>query len=276
MKFQRHLERASNSVDDFFSSLFLRFGVVYVSIAAAAFQWAAPITETTMPDTENELGVLILAGGQSARMGKHKALLDFKGQTFIECIVDLCVPLGRHIVVSVGQAQGDRPSLRARFESNPKFSQVVWVEDEHDQKGPMAGIEAGLKSLQSVCRYAFVTGCDVPVLKTELAKELLHIANQNDARAVTPVDGKRIFGMTAIYRTDSWQVASELIQKNSLRVSNLAEQLSATKVELADLREFDPKLESFLNINHPQAYRDFLISQGCDVSAEVMKDLRDS
>ena len=224
-----------------------------------------------MPENDNELGVLILAGGQSQRMGMDKALLPFDGRTFIECLVAQCCRLSRHVVISIGRSQ--RQVLRERFESSDSFRGVIWVEDEHQEKGPMAGIEAGLKTLEKVCRFGFVVGCDVAVLKPSLAKELLRIASQPDCRAVTPVDGERIFGMTAVYRTDSWRVASELIQQNRLRVSSLAEHLSATKVELAELRKFDPELVSFFNINHPQEYRDFLTSQGYKIEASVNEKL---
>lgn len=224
-----------------------------------------------MPDNNNEIGVLILAGGQSQRMGMDKALLPFEGRTFIECLVEQCGRLSGHVVISIGGGQGH--SLRARFESSDAFRGVIWVEDEHQDKGPLAGIEVGLRALEPVCRFGFVIGCDVPVLKPRLAQELFRLAAQHDCRAVTPVDGERTFGMTAVYKTDSWPVASELIGQDSLRVSSLADRLSALKVELDDLREFDPELVSFLNINQPQAYRDFLISQGYDADADLIERL---
>jgi molybdopterin-guanine dinucleotide biosynthesis protein A len=153
------------------------------------------------------------------------------------------------------------------------FGEVTFVADEHEEKGPLAGIEAGLKALEAVCRFAFVVGCDVPVLVPRLAEELLRIARQHDCRAVTPVEGERVFGMTAVYRTDTWSKANELISKNSLRVSELAERLSARKVELAELRAFDPELVSFLNINNPQAYSAFITSQGGAVDTDLMDRL---
>jgi len=224
-----------------------------------------------MPENDNELGILILAGGQSERMGMDKALLSFEGQTFIESLVDQCRQVSRHVVISVGY--GQQHALRERYESSEQFSGVTWVADQHQAKGPLAGIEAGLKELESSCRYAFVTGCDVPILKCELAEELLRIAKQQNSRAVTPVDGQRTFGMTAVYRTDSWSVAGALIEEDNLRVSRLAEQLAADKVELTDLRKFDPELVSFLNINHPKAYRDFMASRGCEIEANVDEKL---
>ena len=224
-----------------------------------------------MPDTDNELGFLILAGGKSQRMGMDKALLPFQGRTFLECLVDQCQRVSPHVVISV--ARGHQHSFREKFQTLEPFSRVTWVEDQHEGKGPLAGIEAGLKALEAVCRYAFVMGCDVPVLKPRLVQELLSFAKQHGCRAVTPVEGERTFGMTAVYRTDSWSVAGELIDQESLRVSALAQRLCAHKIELADLREFDPNLTSFLNINDPQAYGSFMSSQGCTVDADLIERL---
>ena len=227
-----------------------------------------------MPNTDNELGILILAGGQSQRMGMDKALLPLQGRTFIECLVDQCRQVSCHVMISVANSQ--RHAFEDNFESLESFSEVTWVEDQHQAKGPLAGIEAGLRALEPVCRYGFVIGCDVPVVMPRLAQELLRVAKHYDCRAVTPVEGERIFGMTAVYRTDSWSAASALIGQDNLRVSALAQSLSAHKVELADLRQFDPDLVSFLNINHPQAYREFLTSQGYEVDTELMERLNSS
>jgi len=153
-----------------------------------------------------------------------KALLPLQGRTFIECLVDQCRQVSCHVMISVANSQ--RHAFEDNFESLESFSEVTWVEDQHQAKGPLAGIEAGLRALEPVCRYGFVIGCDVQVV--------------------------------------------------NLRVSALAQSLSAHKVELADLRQFDPKLVSFLNINHPQAYREFLTSQGYEVDTELMERLNSS
>jgi len=72
-----------------------------------------------MPDTDNELGILILAGGQSQRMGMDKALLPFAGRTFIECLADQCSRLSRHVGISIARDQ--RQTLKERFDSSEPF-----------------------------------------------------------------------------------------------------------------------------------------------------------
>ncbi len=224
-----------------------------------------------MPESDENPGVLILAGGQSRRMGVDKALLPFQGGTFLETIVNQCLPWSPHIVISVGI--GQQSAYVNRFGSQNLFRDVTWVEDTTFNKGPLSGIEAGLKTLERNCRYAFVTGCDVPVVKVDLVRELYRRAIDTDATAVTPVDGKRLFGMTSLYRTDSWPIAGQLIQQDRLRVSALCEILDTERIELDHLRAFDPDLESFLNINHPQQYLDFLLSRGCRPTQDLLKKL---
>ena len=205
------------------------------------------------------VGILILAGGKSVRMGRDKALLPFREMTFLEAIVQSAVELSDHVVVSVGQSssQANGQSYKERFASNPSFDHITWVEDTVADQGPMGGIAAGLKALNSHCEFVFVMGCDVPLLKPELVRHLCSVAAESRCEAVTPVKGDRVYGMTAVYRADAWQVAERLLSQGRLRVSELAQELQAKKIELAELERFDTGLESFLNINRPEDYAAF-------------------
>ena len=201
-------------------------------------------------------GILILAGGRSVRMGRDKALLPVGETTFLEAIVQSAVELSDHVVVSVGQ--GSDQLYKKRFASNPSFDHINWVKDAVADQGPMGGIAAGLKFLDSLCEFVFVMGCDVPLLKRELVQHLCHVAAESQSAAVTPVKGDRVYGMTAVYRADAWMAAERLLAQGRLRVSELADELQAKRIELADLEQYDDGLESFLNINRPEDYAAFL------------------
>ena len=206
------------------------------------------------------LGILILAGGKSVRMGRDKALLPFGETTFLEAIVQSAVRLSNHVVVSVAQSsdQRDGQLYKKRFASNRNFDSIAWVEDAVADQGPMGGIAAGLKFLNSDCELVFVMGCDVPLLKPDLVRHLCDVAAESQSAAVTPVKGARVYGMTAVYRADAWTTAERLLAQGSLRVSRLADELNAKRIELAELEQYDDGLESFLNINRPEDYAAFV------------------
>lgn len=93
---------------------------------------------------------LVLAGGQSRRMGTDKALLDRDGQTQLARTVAL---LSRHVervFVSARAEQADDPE-RSRFE------QIV---DRYDELGPVAGILSAMDAYPD--RVWLVVACDLP------------------------------------------------------------------------------------------------------------------
>lgn len=100
--------------------------------------------------TDSEIHGLVLAGGQSRRMGADKALLMRDGQSQLSRAVTL---LSRHlskVYVSARQDQADE------FERS-KFEQII---DRYDDMGPVAGI---LSAMDSDSRASWlVLACDLP------------------------------------------------------------------------------------------------------------------
>src|SRR2546422_171213 len=115
--------------------------------------------ETTIAAT---LGSIILAGGQSRRMGQNKALLRLApgGPTLIERVIAAVAPFGPLLLVT------NTPEVYA-FLGRPM------VPDAETGVGPLAGLLAGLQA--AVPAYNFVLACDMPWLQPAL---LAHLAAQ--------------------------------------------------------------------------------------------------
>ena len=93
---------------------------------------------------------LVLAGGQSRRMGSDKALLVQDGETQLSRAVGL---LGSHldrVFVSTRADQADDPE-------RSKFAQVI---DRYDDMGPVAGILSAMDSNDDISWL--VLACDLP------------------------------------------------------------------------------------------------------------------
>ncbi len=204
----------------------------------------------------NHCGIVVLCGGGSTRMGREKnELLIDDNTTFLQRILQQATQHTDHIIIAAGQGRGD--ALKRRYRASTEFKNVTWVEDAVADQGPMEGIHQALKKLQQQhIALAFVTGCDVP----ELNFELIHclIDNIGDHDAITPVKGKRVYGMTALYRTGVWTAAGDNVAAQRLRVSTLADSIKAKTIELHALEKYDPMLIAFENINTPEDYFDFL------------------
>jgi molybdopterin-guanine dinucleotide biosynthesis protein A len=103
------------------------------------------------------VGGYVLAGGQSSRMGRDKALLELAGQ-----------PLVSHAVTKLRRLCAEVSILG----SNPELAAYApLVRDSHDGCGPMAGIEAALRS--SKYDWNLILPVDVPFLPTFLLDDWL-------------------------------------------------------------------------------------------------------
>ncbi len=110
------------------------------------------------PESSENITGIILAGGESRRMGTLKPVVPYKGKPLINWIFEAMRPLvGEMIIVA---NTGDYSSLEARV-----------VPDNYPGNGPAAGIESGL----FYCRtpLALVCSCDTPNLSTAFFQHLL-------------------------------------------------------------------------------------------------------
>lgn len=114
-----------------------------------------------------QFSALILAGGQSSRMGTDKALLNLNGQSLLAHMQQLALATGAcEVLVSRNQ---------------PGF-----IADQAQQQGPLAGILAALEHCQSA--QLLVLPIDTPLLSTlSLQRLLRHAAGQAACFANSPL-----------------------------------------------------------------------------------------
>lgn len=101
---------------------------------------------------------IILAGGESRRMGTLKPLVPYRGKPLIGWIFDAFLPICSEIIIIANS--GDFSS----------FSASVFP-DNYPGNGPAAGIESGLGHCQT--DLALVSSCDMPNLTTDFFNFLL-------------------------------------------------------------------------------------------------------
>ncbi len=202
------------------------------------------------------LGAIILVGGQSLRMGRDKSQLPLGDRTFLHEIVRKIAPAVGRIVV-VGNATQDLDKAARELKTKQPTVEISFVTDQEPNRGPLEGIRVGLKHLEPLCSHAFVTGCDVPLIKPEFVQFLFDRIDNSTAIVPCSEDGK-VFGMSAIYTTNLHPEIGDLIERNELRVSNLAKRFSAKRIWVDELRTIDPKLDSLMNINRVEDYENLL------------------
>lgn len=193
------------------------------------------------------MAVLILAGGYSERMRGKKAVYMLNGVPMIKRVFDSVVKISREIAIS---CKTELETLQAMF---PAAKVVL---DKEGGKGPLIGLASALPQLKS--EYVAVLACDCPLIEPRLVEFLLLRAHDHDGAVFRWPNGY-IEPLQAVYRTKSLLKAVENARKKGIS------KLGAVVASLADvvylspeeLKQVDPKLKSFKNINSPEDLPDF-------------------
>lgn len=178
-----------------------------------------------MSDAVSLAGV-VLAGGESRRMGRDKATLPGPGgnATMVEYVVGIvaerCDPV--FAVAAPGQPL---PQLLARV-----------IRDEIQGLGPLPATGRGLRAAaEAGAQYAFVCAVDMPLLTVELIDELIRLATKTDAEVVLPWDGRSHY-LAAVYRTNLADRIDALVFAGARKMSALIDASDAQQIVLPDSR----------------------------------------
>jgi molybdopterin-guanine dinucleotide biosynthesis protein A len=98
----------------------------------------------------NKVYGLVLAGGESRRMGQDKALLIREGQSQLRYVASLLGKVSDAVFVSARREQQD----------DPERSQFPTIVDRYDNIGPVAGILSAMDEHPGV--DWLVVACDLP------------------------------------------------------------------------------------------------------------------
>ena len=178
----------------------------------------------------------VLAGGRSARMGRDKALLPFRGCTLIE-----------HVAAEVKNIT-KQVSLVGDIRRYRNFSYPV-VEDIFPGKGPLAGIHAALAA--SAADWNLIVACDMPEVTFGFLGRLLERAGAGCADAVLPVGSSgRAEPLCAAYHRRSLDAITRALTRGVRKVSDGLVELHVDFWPVADAR-------FFRNLNTPQEWSSY-------------------
>lgn len=180
---------------------------------------------------------IVLAGGKSTRLGRDKASEPLLGRPLLQRVIDSVQVATREITVV--RAAGQRlPEVEAHVP-------IEVVQDVVPGKGPLGGIYTGLRQIDG--EFAFVTGCDMPMLQPALISALLGLASGR--RAVVPVVEGLPQPLCAVYARECLEPMSRRLDAGELKLALLLEEVGALHLQEEQWRVFDPRGLSFVNVN---------------------------
>ena len=208
------------------------------------------MNDVTLP----RVSALVLAGGQSRRMGRDKAFLDFDGAPLIERVIERVQSVcAETIIVANDTEKYTRFGLRV-------------VRDVYQGKGSLGGIFSGLQAASE--EYALAVACDLPFLNDALLCYLITLAPQADVvipRSHAPTgkakDATRyehlavkesgLHATQAIYSKRCLEPMRARLLADDLRIINFFDEVRVRVVEPDEVARFDPQMLSFINVNRP-------------------------
>jgi molybdopterin-guanine dinucleotide biosynthesis protein A len=151
-------------------------------------------------------------------MGSDKASLPLGNESMLQRIVRTLGSIVSPVVVVAAEGQA-LPDL---------WDDVFVARDEFPDRGPLEGIRVGLQNLPAGRSYAFISGCDAPLLQRTFIATLLAMRSGYDV--IVPRQGNFHYPLFERVRTRT--------------------------VDSSELRVVDPQLDSLRNLNTPQDYEE--------------------
>jgi molybdopterin-guanine dinucleotide biosynthesis protein A len=183
---------------------------------------------------------LILAGGDSRRMGCDKAALQLVGgQSLLQHTLEAMRALFPAVLLSVRQPRDDIDAS------------VLQIRDEIPDAGPLAGLCAGLQ--HAATPWVFAVATDMPRLQPEIIRHLA--ARREDCQAVVPIAAGHPQALAAFYAATALPALQAVLReagKHSLRTALSA--LETCYVDEQELRGLDPDLQSFIDLDTPEDF----------------------
>ena len=132
-----------------------------------------------------KLAGIILAAGESSRMGRDKALLSYQGSTFLNHILSQFVSRLDPVVVVVGH---HAEQIRASLEPSPRLRIVV---NDRYKLGMLSSLQEGIRALPDGVEAAMFTLVDHPAVEAATLDRLISERERTGAPLVIPRLGER-------------------------------------------------------------------------------------
>jgi molybdopterin-guanine dinucleotide biosynthesis protein A len=184
------------------------------------------------------ISAVVLAGGESHRLGVDKALLELGGQSLLARTVHRLATISDDTIVVTNHFERyEHLALKVRF-----------VLDEQPGEGALMGLYSGLRE----ARYgsALAVACDMPFLNLSLLRYM--VARRVGYDVVVPrLEDDMLEPLHAIYSKRCLPLMAESLADGRRRIMAFFDKVSVYYVERPTIAQFDPLHRTFVNVNTP-------------------------
>lgn len=198
-------------------------------------RYTAPMGRGSAPHLAS---AVVLAGGQSRRLGEDKSLLVLDGQPLLLRTLDRLAGVSEDLIIVAND-----PGRYAHLQLPARL-----VPDERPGVGALMGIYSGLRAARHP--YVLVVACDMPFLNLPLVHHLLSLTSGYDV--VIPQIGEEMEPLHAVYGKSCLPAIGQVLAQGQRRIIAFFDQVRVRHVPPDEIDRFDPEHLSFVNINTPE------------------------
>jgi len=178
---------------------------------------------------------IIMAGGDSHRMGIDKSMLPVNGRPLIERIYEQLRGSFEQVLISANDA--------AKF----AFLGLAVVPDRVAGQGPLMGIASALNASDNDLN--FVVACDIPRIELRFARRMLSEAAERGADIILPVGGNgKHEPLFAVYRKSTLVAIDKVLSSGGRKISDVFPLCTVKYIEMEG---------SLINLNTAAEYERF-------------------
>jgi molybdenum cofactor guanylyltransferase len=189
-----------------------------------------------------QIAGFILAGGESSRMGRDKALLELGGMPLILRTARLVEAAAGPPAVVIGNSKAyERLGLRL-------------IADDWPGAGPLGGIATALHA--SGAPWSLVVACDLPYLNRDWLDYLIARALASQMDAVVPMNALGAEPLCAVYHKRAEPAIRSALERGTRKVTDGLKDVRTEAIAPTEWKAFDSEGLLFKNMNSPEDYEE--------------------
>jgi molybdopterin-guanine dinucleotide biosynthesis protein A len=179
---------------------------------------------------------VVLVGGKSSRYGSNKALAQLHGVPLIERVLGVMHRVFENLILIT-----NTPDEYAHL-GFPMYEDII------KGLGPIGGIYTGLTVMPDDA--GFFVACDMPFLNHDLIHYM--VTERGIADVVLPRIKGMVESLHALYDKGCLPSVKRLIDSQEYQIFRIIKEVSVRYIDEDEIRQFDPALRCFININRPE------------------------
>jgi molybdopterin-guanine dinucleotide biosynthesis protein A len=192
-----------------------------------------------------EIVGVVIAGGNSVRMGTDKALLLFNGKPLIARVAAVLLQCFERVMVIADRVE------RYSFLNLPVYP------DLFKGCGPLGGIHAAMS--HSPVERLFVSACDTPFISQALIEHIIRYPSEMPIK-VAEMDGE-VQPLCGLYSRSALPSIQQALESNILQVKRVLQEVGAAKIPIT------PELPFY----HPLLLKNFNTPADVEQSAKLFE-----